>query len=397
MKLYVFNPGTDMALADYNENYMPPASARVMAHDLAILPAWYAAPGSAVLAPSAYNAEYLEKMMTMFPLSAQLITEPELPDYAEAQVVPWGWNPAFRKRMLKGGIAPQVLPTPDSLLEYRNLASRFQVLALERCFSSHEDYICGRHHLINRDGSPTPEEIAKMYEEGCVFKSLWSGSGKGLRWCSNGLMKTTADWCDRELRLHGAVIAEPVYDKVADFAMEFCSDGQGKILFTGYSRFDTDEKGTYRGNILMPDEEVEQWIQQYVPRQAVAGIRDILMQNMELLYGKSYAGPLGIDMMICRQNGAFPYAIHPHVEVNLRMTMGIVSHRLYQNYVSCGSRGIFSIDYSPSGDSLLQQHENDLNDYPLVVNEGRIVSGYLSLAPVTSKSHYRAYMRLEPK
>ena len=55
MKLYVFNPDTDMALANNEENYMAPASACRMAQDLALLPVWYAQPGSAVLAPSAYN------------------------------------------------------------------------------------------------------------------------------------------------------------------------------------------------------------------------------------------------------------------------------------------------------------------------------------------------------
>ena len=47
--------------------------------------------------------------------------------------------------------------------------------------------------------------------------------------------------------------------------MEFYSDGRGKLLFVGYSRFVTDDKGAYRGNILTSDEQVEEWIQQYVP------------------------------------------------------------------------------------------------------------------------------------
>ena len=45
MKLYVFNPDTDMALANNEENYMAPASACRMAQDLALLPVWYAQPG----------------------------------------------------------------------------------------------------------------------------------------------------------------------------------------------------------------------------------------------------------------------------------------------------------------------------------------------------------------
>ena len=47
MKLYVFNPDTDMALANNEENYIAPASARRMAQDLALLPIWYAQIGRA--------------------------------------------------------------------------------------------------------------------------------------------------------------------------------------------------------------------------------------------------------------------------------------------------------------------------------------------------------------
>ena len=38
MKLYVFNPDTDMALANNEENYIAPASARRMAQDLLYYP-----------------------------------------------------------------------------------------------------------------------------------------------------------------------------------------------------------------------------------------------------------------------------------------------------------------------------------------------------------------------
>ena len=84
MELYLFNPDSDLALANNEANYIAPASARRMAQDMALLPIWYAAPGSAVLAPSAYNADFLKRMRELFGLQVQLVTEPELPDYAEA-------------------------------------------------------------------------------------------------------------------------------------------------------------------------------------------------------------------------------------------------------------------------------------------------------------------------
>lgn len=400
MKLYVFNPDTDMALANNEENYMAPASARRMAQDLALLPVWYAQPGSAVLAASAYNADYLQKMKQMFPLSIQLVTEPELPGYADAQIMPWGWNPAFRKRMLKGGILERKLPVPDDLSEYRELASRAYGMAVSLAFELNKtvEYACGYHRLIEGDGEGEfTDSAVKDFTDGYIFKSMWSGSGKGLRWCRHGLTKSTADWCNRELDEYGAIVVEPIYDKVGDFAMEFYSDGQGKVLFTGYSRFISDEKGAYRGNILISDVEVERWIQQYVPFQAFVRIREHLQKVLEMIYGDHYVGPLGVDMMICPDQGGYPYAIHPHVEVNLRMTMGIVAHQLYGNFVAPGGEGFFSIDSYPSNEALRVQHEQDMKDFPLVVENGKIVSGYLSLVPVTSQSRYRAYMKVAEK
>lgn len=400
MKLYVFNPDTDMALADNNESYMAPSSARRMAQDLALLPIWYAQPGSAVLAASAYNADYLAEMKKLFPLHVQLITEPELPEYADAQIMPWGWNRAFRRRMLKGGIKQCKLPAEEEMEEYRRLSSRAQLLGLFLAFDYVKvtKYTCGRHSLIvKEDNSDYTPEIPEIFGDSCVFKSLWSGSGKGLRWCRRSISKSTADWCKNEMKTHGALMAEPIYNKVGDFAMEFYSDGQGKVIFTGYSRFFTDEKGAYQGNLLISDEDVENWLLQYVPLEAVVCIREHLLKNLTGMYGKRYKGSLGIDMMICKDEEGLPYAIHPHVEINMRMTMGIVSHQLYQTYVASGSHGIFTIDYYPSPETLRAQHVKNLHDYPLRVEDGRVVSGYLPLVPVTPQSCYCAYMRIQPQ
>ena len=79
-----------MALASGETNYMAPASARQMASDLALLPMWYAEAGSAVLAPSAYNADFLKTKSELLGMDVALLTEPEVysvgvgPCFAEA-------------------------------------------------------------------------------------------------------------------------------------------------------------------------------------------------------------------------------------------------------------------------------------------------------------------------
>ena len=75
--LYLFNPDQDLALASGEVNYMPPASARRMAEELALLPVWFADGPCSVLAPSAYNQSFLEEMLDLFPLPASLRTQAE--------------------------------------------------------------------------------------------------------------------------------------------------------------------------------------------------------------------------------------------------------------------------------------------------------------------------------
>lgn len=394
MQLYLFNPDADMALGNHEENYMAPASIRRMMEDLALLPAWYACQGSGVLAASAYNAEFLKKMQRLFPLHARLVTEPELPEYGDVQVMPWGWNRAVRRRLLRGGVDEGCLPTPEWLDAYRTMASRAYPLALNDMLAAQGlEYVCGRARLVEGDGRSTVTgEMMEGMGESVVVKSPWSGSGKGLIWCRNGFTQETAARCTRLLKTYGCFTVEPVYNRVGDFALEYALDGQGRLDFVGYSRFMTNEKGAYAGNLLTSNEKVEEWIGQYVPVEAFMRIRKAVEEGLHTLYAHRYTGCLGVDMMVCRQEGKHPYAIHPNVEVNLRMNMGIVSRLLYKRFVAPGREGRFFVEHFPTNEALRRQHECYSGHYPLTVEDGRVLSGYLPLVPVTPVSLSQAYM-----
>lgn len=398
MKLYVFNPDADMALGNNEENYMAPASIRRMAEDLALLPVWYAPSGSGVLAPSAYNADFLKQMQRQFRLDVRLVTEPELPDFSDARVMPWGWNPALRKRLLKGGISEKVLPDLDTLRKYRSLAARSHVSALHaRLQSEGMKETCGMGSCLVRAEDESHSDLSEVigrYKEGCVCKSLWSSSGKGLCWCRYGFTKLVSDWCNRALKTDGAFMVEPIYNKVEDFAMEFYADGQGQVRFVGYSRFATDGRGAYQGNLLVTDVQVEEWIQQYISLEAFVQIRESVRRGLAELLGAGYMGFLGVDMMVCRLNEGRSYAVHPCVEINLRMNMGIVAHTLCDRFIASGSKGFFSVEYFPATEALQERHARDVQEHPLCVEQGRVVSGYLPLVPVTPRSRYRAFVKV---
>lgn len=392
--LYIFNPEHDLALASGETNYMAPASARQMASELALLPMWYAEEGSAVLAPSAYNLDYLKRMQELLGLSVHLMTEPELASEADLDIRPWGWDAALRKRLSGLGGSEVLLPSMEQLNTWREYSHRSKAVTLLPELQLNE-YFCGESYCLK-----TPEEWKAFVEgrECCLLKAPLSGSGKGLNWCKGIFTPFISGWCARVAASQGGVIAEPIYNKVEDFAMEFYSDGAGEVTFAGYSLFHTGKSGMYEGNCLLSNEAIRKQLSQYVPSEVLTDLENRLKYRLSALVGTVYKGYLGVDMMVCR----FPedekpvFRIHPCVEINLRMNMGIMTRFLYDRYVHPDSTGRFVIDYHPSEGEALNEHERMSATYPLEIREGRVYSGYLPLVPVHRRSCYRAWILVAP-
>lgn len=392
--LYIFNPEHDLALASGETNYMAPASARRMASELALLPMWYAEEGSAVLAPSAYNLDYVKKIQELLGLSVDLITEPELAIEQNLDIRPWGWDVALRKRLSVLGVDEVLLPSMGQLNDLREYSHRSKAVALLPELQLNE-YFCGESYYLK-----TPEEWKRFVEgrKECLLKAPLSGSGKGLNWCKGIFTSFISGWCTRVAASQGGVIAEPIYNKVEDFAMEFYSDGAGELTFVGYSLFHTGKSGMYEGNCLLSNEAIRKQLAQYVPLEALMDLENCLKYRLSALVGTVYKGYLGVDMMICRfpENEKPVFRIHPCVEINLRMNMGVIARFLHDRYVRPGSTGRFVIDYHPSEGEALQEHERMSATYPLEIREGRVYSGYLPLVPVHRRSCYRAWIWVIP-
>lgn len=392
--LYIFNPEHDLALASGEANYMAPASARRMASELALLPMWYAEEGSAVLAPSAYNLDYVKKIQELLGLSVDLITEPELAIEQDLDIRPWGWDVALRKRLSVLGVDEVLLPSMGQLNDLREYSHRSKAVALLPELQLNE-YFCGESYYLK-----TPEEWKRFVEgrKECLLKAPLSGSGKGLNWCKGIFTSFISGWCTRVAASQGGVIAEPIYNKVEDFAMEFYSDGAGELTFVGYSLFHTGKSGMYEGNCLLSNEAIRKQLAQYIPLEALMDLENCLKYRLSALVGTVYKGYLGVDMMICRfpENEKPVFRIHPCVEINLRMNMGVIARFLHDRYVRPGSTGRFVIDYHPSEGEALQEHDRMSATYPLEIREGRVYSGYLPLVPVHRRSCYRAWIWVTP-
>ncbi len=228
-----------------------------------------------------------------------------------------------------------------------------------------------------------------------LLKAPFSGSGKGLRQGRGTWTPALANWCSRVMRGQGGVVVEPLYNKVEDFAMEFRVEDD-EVTFAGYSLFRTDGNGAYKGNLLATDAEIESRLARYVDVEALHALRCEWLQALrQWLFGVGYRGYLGVDMMVCRFAEAPIYRIHPCVEINLRMNMGVVARLFHDRFVEEGRTGTFTVEYWQDAAALCADHLSRKAASPLVVSEGRILSGYLSLNPIGKGSHYRASVMVE--
>jgi hypothetical protein len=182
-------------------------------------------------------------------------------------------------------------------------------------------------------------------------------------------------------------------DKVCDLAMEFYSDGT-TVQFAGYSLFTTDQRGAYQGNILASNDKIEQMLSQYIATATLHEVRDALCSITTSLIAPHYRGYLGIDMIVYRHTDG-TLLLHPCIELNLRMSMGMVARTIADRYIAPSAQGTYHVHYE-SDTAQLQELNNHLTaQHPLHIVNSKIQQGYLALTPIMPDTHYVAYIIVE--
>lgn len=389
--MYFFNPDNDLALANFSTNYTPPASALKIAADLAMLPLWFAPDGSKIIAEEKLNHDFLSSVKKLFPNQSTLVSFSDIIDYQNIEsIIAWGWNPALRKKLIDLGVRQENLPSMDDLKQLRNYSSRQNAVKMLRKLKELRSDFYGDSYFFNN----VDELLGYLSGEiNSVLKMPNSGSGKGLVWIKGKITDKQTDWAKRVIREQGGVIAEPVLDKTQDFAMEFFLE-KGNAVFSGYSLFQSAASGAYVGNLLLSDNEIENTLSKHISVETLHWIKAFYLKKLTEYFPK-YSGYIGVDMMICEAFSKF--CVQPCVEMNLRMNMGMVARIFYDRFVHPDSSGKFVVDFfKKNGKALEHQKENQRN-YPFVVENDKIKSGYLNLTPVSPETNYVAYVVIEHK
>ncbi len=384
--MHLFNPENDLALANFSVNYTPPASAVKIADDLAVLPAWYAPDEAKVIASTVQNEPFLSRWKESFPLRVSLVPLSSISLFPKEKIIPWGWNPALRKRLLDAGATKESLPSMEELKQLRSDSGRQNAIHILNELKAENNGFCGESYFF----SAVDDLLHFLHSRhgDHVLKMPNSGSGKGLSWVKGKITDKQTDWCRRVIHEQGGLVAEPVLIKIEDFAMEF-NLADNKAEFIGYSLFQSTSSGAYRGNFLMPQTDMEERLSEYTGPELLRQLRKSLAEKLSRQF-PTYSGYLGVDMMVCKTDTG--YRVQPCVEINLRMNMGIVAHIFYNRFVKTGSTGKFTVDFFKKTGEALTFQQRMSTDFPLIIENGRIVSGFLSLTPVSEQTQYLAYV-----
>jgi hypothetical protein len=245
------------------------------------------------------------------------------PNRQRRQIVPWGWNPSLKKRLINQGIDPATLPSDEELQFIRTHSRR------EFALDVHSRLKCADPQVIGSDYRIVATSVGEIEafisaNGSTVLKSPLSGSGKGIRFVREGLSESDEGWCRKTIDKQGSVIVERRFEIIKECAMLFECHHEG-IDFIGYSLFES-RNGAYSRNILASNGDIEDIISGYISRDTVTTVRENLKSILADTLAGHYEGFLGVDQMICQTDS--PVFI-PVSEINLRMTMGLIARNQY--------------------------------------------------------------------
>lgn len=339
MKIHIFNPEHDIALAAGNIFWTAPHAGRQLRADLGWIPALWADDGDIVVVDDVNASESAARRCPLSNSNVHFVSLSKLAfllrricgcqditstGVTSVEFCPWGWDKAIVGQLRRSGIDESFLPDDIGLDVIRNLSDRSTSSQLLHSL---------RQNVTQTRGESLPvgsmEELLRYFHEWSkiVVKSPWSSSGRGVRYMFDE-NPNVLRWADKVLRTMGHVMVERYQNKILDFGMEFTAHSDGSIRYDGLSVFDT-QNGAYTGNILATEDEKVAILERYVERQLLTEVQLFITEWIKQKINGCYVGPFGVDMMVVGEedsvSGELKYYLHPCVEINLRRTMGHVA------------------------------------------------------------------------
>ena len=317
MRLLIFNPSNDMALASGKDEYVPTKTVQQMEHQYGMLPSIIADKDDIVLRHDELTKDKYRS----------LNIPPDIP----ITICPWGWSKPLKNKLRRFGVPEEMLPSDSYLDTLRHFSSREFWVEYSKAFGYHGIRLCN-----------TIDEVPEYRP--LILKSLWSSSGRGNHIIGREGIEGREEALLSHLKF--PLVADIFYNKVVDFAMEF-SVMANRVEYLGLSVFKAHKEGRYEYNYIDSQDNLTRMIP--AAPSLLTSIKERHQQLLSQFLVGHYQGPVGIDMMVTENNvqgfegskvqefegSAFDWLrnqIHPCVELNLRMNMGILAIEIYNRY-----------------------------------------------------------------
>lgn len=328
MKIHVFNPEHDIALATDVSRFTAPHAGRAMRTELGFLPSLWAEDGDIVVVDDVEAAHEAVRHLRSYSHAVHFTTFDGLSgfltgDLSHVSVQPWGWDRNVKDQLLRADARLEaVLPSDGRVCGVRNISNRrFAAENVLPAIVAIDNWMVGESCYC--DSMDVVEQKIGLYGNS-VLKAPWSCSGRGIRYVRRQLETQQRSWAENVIRRQGGVMIEPLYNKVMDFGVEFCSDGCGGVEYRGLSVFRT-VNGAYTGNLLATENDKLALLDGYVPEKLLGRAIAELKSCLSPILKDKYEGAFGVDMMVVSASGYDGFLLHPCVEINFRMTMGHVA------------------------------------------------------------------------
>lgn len=367
MKLFLYYPENDLALAAGKASYTPPPKVMSLRRAGMMLPLWYGNPGDRVCS-TGVNDAWFSEIVRRFDIGLDVFDHQYR---SEMQLAPWGWSAAVCRLFEQQGVPADALPSAEALEKIRQFSHRRTAATVQGLISAQLPFAIAPAAVECTAVDALPTLLASG--RGFIAKLPWSSSGRGQldsRKCPPEQFLRQAEGM---INRQGSFMLEQAYDRVADFAMLFDCDSDG-CRFAGYSLFATTPNGQYTGNQLLSDSAIEQRLAQYVDTEKLRAVRQALESALAQVCRGIYSGPIGVDMLVAKTPQG--YLLDATVEINFRMTMGRVARSLADRYVAPGVDATFEVTNGPAPADTS------------VVEDHRLVSGTLLLTPPSPNFNY---------
>ncbi|MGQ1946719.1 hypothetical protein ACT3CD_06410 [Geofilum sp. OHC36d9] len=396
-KLFFFNPTCEMAVANAQVSYMPPAHLAKFETDLEFILLYLGDRKDCIWVrqpiPDAFK-RHLDLMGWSYPLPISQLEDMTYSQLALTQLSPWGWSPAVHKKFeqLKGLMDQSWYLNPLSIWKpaHRSLLSRLtgqQVAQLVKESGIEAKGLLAVPGIPERINSMRRlTELERDLSSPILLKTPWSASGRGLFKIRDRNENVENNrWVLSKLKQQGFLMAEPFLNKLQDLSFHF-EITNDTISYLGTTFFKSDNDGRFSGC--------------FIGTPAIANMTDFLLSEaigqavqtlqqafIEMHLSARYQGYVGVDAMLFL-NDEGGVKLHPCIEVNLRHTMGLLN-LFIQKRLHADSRGFWEIK---------QVCDSEAADTPLardvVMRDGRLVSGQVALTPPPTDGGFMAVMTL---